>query len=707
MKSTSKSKHKLLKSGRYLLTVLICFFMLPGISQNFTWVNGSNGLSAIGIYGSLGVPANNNNPGARTDGAEWTDANGNLWLFGGYGHDASNGFPNYLGDLWKYDPAGNKWAWMGGPSSSTLPAPAGVYGTQGTAAAANRPGHRKGSVTWTDASGNLWLFGGEGYDGSGSFGLLNDLWKYNISSGQWTWMKGSSNNGSSAVYGSQGTAAAANTPGGRTESVSWNDGSGNLWLLGGRTSSVQCNNDLWRYNIANNQWTWMKGSNLADQAGVYGSQFVPAAANTPGARSKSVSWVATGYLWLYGGEGFDDQPSFGLMGDLWRYSLSNNQWTWMSGQTVEGMPGFYGTINVPNSMNTPGGRHSALGWPGNNGNIYLFGGFGFADGLSSVTPTGEMNDLWVFDVSTNIWTWVKGSSTTNQPGNYGSLGVTLASNQPGSRSRAMGWAVSNQLWLFGGNGYASNTSGLLGDLWGLAPCTGQSLSVTPLPALSSTSLCPGRLVTITASGASTYSWSNGATGGTITVSPLVTTVYSVVSTDPQGCGNSAALTISVSPITTFSVASSHSIICAGKPFSLTATGAVSYSWSTGQQTSVVTLTANSSSVYSVSAVNIYSCSSTKTISQQVATCTGILDTEINDERHIKIFPNPSNGFINVTTNMTGSLEILIRNLLGQAVHQQTLDGYETLIQLNLEKGIYTFEVKGEEKIIRSGKLCVE
>jgi hypothetical protein len=64
---------------------------------------------------------------------------------------------------------------MGG--SSTV-GHAGVYGTLGTAAAGNIPGSRDAAVTWTDSSGNFWLFGGWGYDSTGTVGDLNDLWEY-------------------------------------------------------------------------------------------------------------------------------------------------------------------------------------------------------------------------------------------------------------------------------------------------------------------------------------------------------------------------------------------------------------------------------------------------------------------------------------------------------------------------------------------------
>src|SRR5258706_11356654 len=64
--------------------------------------------------------------------------------------------------------------WMKGDNTIDHAA---MYGIQGTGAAANKPGARNFSATWTDNNDNLWLFGGYGYDGSG-LGYLNDLWKY-------------------------------------------------------------------------------------------------------------------------------------------------------------------------------------------------------------------------------------------------------------------------------------------------------------------------------------------------------------------------------------------------------------------------------------------------------------------------------------------------------------------------------------------------
>ncbi len=55
--------------------------------------------------------------------------------------------------------------------------------------------------------------------------------------------------------------------------------------------------------------------------------------------------------------------------------------------------------------NIPGGRHEAVGWADANGNLWLFGG----EGEDSVgTANGILNDLWVYNIASNQWTYVMG-----------------------------------------------------------------------------------------------------------------------------------------------------------------------------------------------------------------------------------------------------------------------------------------------------------
>lgn len=219
------------------------------------WMSGSNTVSQLGVYGTKGVPAPNDIPGARTNAVSWTDKNGALWLFGGQGQDSNGIFcsqtsgPCFLNDLWKY--SNGEWSWIAGSSLVDDP---GTYGTKGIASPNNIPGARWMAVSWEDAAGNVWLWGGNGFDSTNGpntvYGDLNDLWKF--SNGQWTWMAGSNLAAQSANYGTLGTPADSNVPGARSSAVGWTDQDGNLWLFGGddifSTPHGGHLNDLWVYH---------------------------------------------------------------------------------------------------------------------------------------------------------------------------------------------------------------------------------------------------------------------------------------------------------------------------------------------------------------------------------------------------------------------------------------------------------------------------
>lgn len=354
--------------------------------SEWAWMGGSTAPDQPAAYGTKGVAATGNGPGSRSGAASWTDAPGDFWLFGG-GSTSQNNLGEMFNDLWKYN--GGQWTWMSG---SSAPDAIGVYGTMGQAAPGNAPGARSSAVSWTDASGTLWLFGGNGGDSTACCeeSGLNDLWKF--SDGQWTWMSGSNIGDQAGAYGTLGTAASGNVPGGRQGAVGWTDVSGNLWLFGGygfAAGTAGQLNDLWKYS--GGEWTWVSGSNVVRQPGVYGVQGVPAPGNVPGARESAVSWTdADGNFWLFGGLGYDSAGGFGDLNDLWEYS--GGQWIWVSGSSFANQSPVYGILGTPAPGNVPGARDTAQTWIDPSGKLWLFGG----NGIDSTGSAGQLNDLWVF-----------------------------------------------------------------------------------------------------------------------------------------------------------------------------------------------------------------------------------------------------------------------------------------------------------------------
>ncbi len=355
------------------------------------------------------------------------------------------------------------WAWMSGNKTAIE---YGVYGTKGVPDVANYPGARCKSLSWTDTNGSLWLFGGGGFAES-DFGYLNDLWRFNITSKEWVWISGNKNAGEHGIYGTKGVPDMANYPGARSESVSWNDTDGNLWLFGGvgfaELGGIGFLNDLWRFNITSKEWVWMSGNKTIQEFGVYGTKGVPDVANYPGARIDSVSWADTdGNFWLFGGGGYAELDS-GALNDLWRFNITSKEWAWMSGNKTADENGVYGTKGIPDIANYPGARAFLVSWTDLDGDLWLFGGQGYAESGG----TGQLNDLWRFNITSKEWAWMSGKNILDQNGKYGTKGVPDMKNYPGARHNPVSWTDTNgSLWLFGGDGYPeSGNLGWLNDLW--------------------------------------------------------------------------------------------------------------------------------------------------------------------------------------------------------------------------------------------------
>ena len=462
----------------------------PVPDREWAWMGGAATVWQAGVYGEQGVAHGDNWPGARSAPSSWTGADGALWLFGGWGMDSA-GHDERLNDLWRYDPDAGLWTWMKGAATASGEADVlpGVHGVLGEAHPANTPGARGGAVTWTGVDGALWLFGGYGRDGAGAWGTLNDLWKYDPDSGNWTWMKGSAGADAIAVASEQGVADGANTPGASSGAIGWTDSDGAFWLFGGfgRDSAGGWGNlnTLWKYEVEHNTWTWVKGPAAANTAAVYGEAGVADAANSPAGLSRSATWQdAEGSVWLFGGGMLSFQTaSWNQFNDLWKYDPSANTWTWLQGPTVQNQPGVYGQPGAGDPANLPGARWQAVAWSDGDGGFWLFGGFG----RDSAGGMGMLNDLWRYDRITGVWTWAHGDDIVWASGVYGEPGVSDPANIPGARNSGVVWADGDDgLWLFGGMGRdGSGGQGRLNDLWRWdAATTTTPESPTPTPTVT-------------------------------------------------------------------------------------------------------------------------------------------------------------------------------------------------------------------------------
>ena len=440
----------------------------------WTWLKGRASWP-YATYGEMGVGHPDNVPGGRFAATGWADDAGNFWLSGGRGYGDNYNSTGDLNDMWKYDAATGNWIWMKGFQGTTVITA--TRGDLGVPAPDNNPGRRWGSLCWTTTSGTLCLMGGQTMyrDRHGS-GFTDDIWEFHPDTNNWAWVDGASSDGIRPASVAQGTPDADNTPGGRQASTAAVVGD-KLYLFGGdafdTNNHIGCLNDLWQFDPATSNWTWLTGSLAINQSATYGLLGVAAPDNTPGPRAGAASWAHDGAFWLFGGAGRDASGNSGSLNDLWKFEPGSGMWTWVGGSLSANASSALGTLGVPDPANHPGARHRACNWQGADGAFYVFGGSGRSDdGTTSVSR----NDLWRYDPTTGVWTWIKGPSGPDQAGVYGEQGIADPANTPGARYSAVAWATpSGKLYLFGGTGFdGGGAEHTLADLWSTTriPTTG-------------------------------------------------------------------------------------------------------------------------------------------------------------------------------------------------------------------------------------------
>ena len=177
------------------------------------------------------------------------------------------------------------------------------------------------------------------------------------------------------------------------------------------------------------------------------------------------------------------------------------------------------------------------------------------------------------------------------------------------------------------------------DTIGSTVCTATKLvpiSISPAPNVnfSPKQVCTGNPTNITATGASTYTWSpatglSGTTGAVVTATLTATTTYTVTGTSSTGCVGTRTDSIKVNPLPVISVTPTH--ICPGVPTLLTASGANTYSWNPGTGLSTtsganVTCTLNNTTTYNIQGTN---------------TITGCVKVQ---SQTITVYPAPNSSF---------------------------------------------------------------
>ena len=383
-------------SGKiWLLDVNMNIWRFDPATGQWVWLNGGGSTVPALNWGTKGVEASTNHPGTRNGmGAVW-DLTGRLWLYGG--STTISGSVFFFGDLWRYDGATNQWTWMTGTNTSFTSA---TFGVRNVPSDTNNPGMRTNFIAGLDPQGRLVFFGG------GAPNPACDVWRYDPATNRWVWLGGAQGTLITGVYGTKGVPSTSNRIGSRAwGSTLWLPEDGSVWIFGGNgfdgsgDFSLYPMNDLWRFNPASNEWTWINGvslvgiANMSGHPGLYGTKGVAGATNQPGSRINSTGWLdPQGDLWMMGGTGMDSTASTsGELNDVWKYSRSAGQWTWMAGANLKAQSAVFGTLGTPSAANTPAGVRGGTGarWHDPTGSLRLIGGGGSADIWSFELPAAQ------------------------------------------------------------------------------------------------------------------------------------------------------------------------------------------------------------------------------------------------------------------------------------------------------------------------------
>jgi hypothetical protein len=443
--------------------VIICTCLSPVIARRPSPIGVPTAFLLSGTITGVNIPPDytdggtpSGTPGSRFGSAMTVDSNEqNAYLFGGLSFGA------FANDLWKFSTSSLTWQWIGGSNFTNQNETAGGPGSRFQHACLVR-------------QSDIYCFGGFGFQDTKSPTFMGDLWVYHTNGSQW------------AYLGNGGGASPFAQSSGMTQWPGWRKGHAFVYdpqtdtglLFGGSgygsSTGPAILQDMWKlkWNVGNNQpnWTYVSGSLVAGDTSVnYGTPGVELFSNQPGSRQfPAMASDGNGILWMYGGNGYaaNNNLQISPLGDLWRWNISTQAWTFVVGYTTAGtgmeigvFPSAVGVVRTTNATSfRPGARYGAILTVDLQLRPWVSSGFGFG---MNANYTGYLNDTWQFNAPN--WSWLQGSNTANNlTGAPPAVPPQLVnSTWPVQKRWMSAFAVQNDWYVYGGNSAFGNTA----DMW--------------------------------------------------------------------------------------------------------------------------------------------------------------------------------------------------------------------------------------------------
>lgn len=239
----------------------------------------------------------------------------------------------------------------------------------------------------------------------------------------------------------------------------------------------------------------------------------------------------------------------------------------------------------------------------------------------------------------------------------------------------------------------------------LSGCVGvatRMLFVNPAPPVSivalQQSVCEGKPVTMVATGANSYTWSQGPTlNPVLTATPTTANnSYTVIGSNSFGCQASAVQQIAVNPNPVISV-TGNTLICSLNSANLSASGAGSngsYEWQSNvvYLGSQVALSPTVTTTYIVRGTDANGCKGETQLVVAVDPCVGIAD--INGRTaQIRVYPNPNNGTFHIVTADASAKTIEVSEVTGRIVLSENTSSQAVQVDIStMANGVYYVKV---------------
>ncbi len=282
--------------------------------------------------------------------------------------------------------------------------------------------------------------------------------------------------------------------------------------------------------------------------------------------------------------------------------------------TIPGTP----TINVSGSSGICTGQNASL--TANGANTYSWNTGSTSNSIvttpttnTTYTVTGT-NTLGCSTTTTQLVT-VAASLSISIVG-PSSICVGQAANLSGNGGVTYTWSTGAFTSTITPTPTTTTTYSIIGASGTCSNTASKIITVNSNPTVSvlgNSVICSGQSTTLTVSGGNTYSWSTGAVTSTTAVSPTINSTYTVTGTSVAGCSSSITTAVVSNSLPVIAVAQSAGTVCVATPATFTASGAATYTWVNGANTSTFAATPSVASVYTVNATTSLGCSSTKTV----------------------------------------------------------------------------------------------